>query len=82
MTALNVGRATVRVAGLSLDDGVAHVRIGLGDEVRVRWRRTARHVRWRCDAHPGARDCTHVRAVIWHVTGVTMLATTEGNTDA
>src|SRR5690606_13681492 len=79
MTATNVGRAAVRVAGLNLDDGAAFVRIGHGAEVRVRWRRVGRRVRWRCDAHPDATDCTHARAVTWHVTGAAMKETHEND---
>lgn len=71
---VKVGRATVRVVGkgISLTDGLAFVRIGAGDEVRVRWALKSARVRWRCDSHPGSQDCTHTRAVTWHISGVAM----------
>ena len=66
------GRSTVRVVGAHLGDGSAYVRIGDGDEVRVRWRLIPRPVRWRCDAHLELQDCTHARAVVWHLTAAAM----------
>lgn len=77
MTTLNVGRATVRVVGLNIDNGVAFVRIGHGDETRVRWQRVGTRVRWRCGRHPGEHDCTHTRAVVWHITADAMRTTTQ-----
>jgi hypothetical protein len=67
-----VGRATVRVVGVKPANGVAFVRIGEGEEVRVRWHNRGQRVRWLCDAHPAHDGCTHTRAVTWHLTGAAM----------
>ena len=69
------GRATVRLVGLNTVEGLAFVRIGTGNETRVRWRHLAGRVRWRCDRDPDAQDCTHTRAVTRHLAGAAMKET-------
>jgi hypothetical protein len=58
-----VGRAQVRIVGANERELLAFVRVGIGDEHRVRGKRASPGWRWRCDACPGRDGCTHAKAV-------------------